>query len=55
MHIAPPIGVYSQRSAVGLVRLLHNAADLDGSETVKHQHIAEALSYRRVMPGRGLN
>jgi magnesium chelatase family protein len=27
-------------------------ADLDGAETVRRVHIAEALGYRRMAPGR---
>ena len=27
-------------------------ADLDGSDAVRRLHIAEALAYRRVIPGR---
>ena len=28
-------------------------ADLDGADSVRRIHIAEALSYRRIAPGRG--
>lgn len=44
-------------SARGYHRMLHVAraiADLDGSAAVRRIHIAEALSCRRVMPGRML-
>ena len=38
------------RSTVAVARTL---ADLEGTESVRRLHVAEALSYRRVVPGRG--
>ena len=35
-----------------VLRVARTLADLDGSETVRRLHIGEALSYRRIMPGR---
>ncbi|CAA7622864.1 Competence protein ComM [Magnetospirillum sp. LM-5] len=42
----------SARGYHRVLRVARTLADLDGSETVRRLHIAEALSYRRVMPGR---
>jgi magnesium chelatase family protein len=36
-----------------VLRVARTLADLDGSEGVRRLHIAEALSYRRIAPGRG--
>jgi magnesium chelatase family protein len=33
-------------------RVARKIADLDGSEGVRRVHIAEALGYRRIAPGR---
>jgi magnesium chelatase family protein len=44
-----------QLTARGYHRVLKVArtlADLDGAETVRRLHVAEALSYRRLAPGR---
>ena len=35
-----------------VLRVARTLADLDGSENVTRLHIAEALSYRRIVPGR---
>jgi magnesium chelatase family protein len=35
-----------------VLRVARTLADLDGAESVKRLHVAEALSYRRIVPGR---
>lgn len=44
----------SARGYHRILRVARTLADLEGAETVRRLHIAEALSYRRVVPGRGL-
>ncbi|MEX2642594.1 MAG: ATP-binding protein [Acetobacterales bacterium] len=44
----------SARGYHRVLRVSRTLADLDGSEGVKRVHVAEALSYRRIAPGRGL-
>ena len=44
----------SARGYHRILRVARTIADLDGAVAVKRGHIAEALSYRRVVPGRGL-
>ncbi|TAK98195.1 MAG: ATP-binding protein [Rhodospirillaceae bacterium] len=44
----------SARGYHRILRIARTIADLDGSTNVRRPHIAEALSYRRVMPGRTL-
>lgn len=36
-----------------VLRVARTLADMDKSETVRRIHVAEALTYRRLMPGRG--
>ncbi|MDH3475670.1 MAG: YifB family Mg chelatase-like AAA ATPase [Rhodospirillales bacterium] len=43
----------SARGYHRVLRVARTLADLDASEAVRRLHIAEALSYRRVSPGRG--
>ena len=42
----------SARGYHRVLRVARTLADLEGSEAVKRLHIAEALSYRRIAPGR---
>jgi magnesium chelatase family protein len=42
----------SARGYHRVLRVARTLADLDGSASVKRIHIAEALSYRRMVPGR---
>lgn len=42
----------SARGYHRVLRVARTLADLEGSETVRRLHIAEALSYRRIAPGR---
>ena len=42
----------SARGYHRVLRVARTLADLEGAETVRRPHIAEALSYRRVVPGR---
>ena len=44
----------SARSYHRILRVARTIADFDGSGGVKRTHIAEALSYRRIVPGRSL-
>jgi magnesium chelatase family protein len=42
----------SARGYHRVLRVARTLADLDGGAAVKRIHIAEALSYRRIAPGR---
>jgi magnesium chelatase family protein len=44
----------SARGYHRMLRVARTIADLDGSDSVRRLHMAEALSYRRVVPGRTL-
>ena len=44
----------SARGYHRILRVARTIADLDGSANVRRPHIAEALSYRRMVPGRAL-
>ncbi len=43
----------SARGYHRVMRVARTLADLDASEGVRRIHLAEALSYRRIAPGRG--
>ncbi len=43
----------SARGYHRVMRVAPTLADLDASEHVRRIHLAEALSYRRIAPGRG--
>jgi magnesium chelatase family protein len=43
----------SARGYHRVLRVARTLADLDGSEIVRRIHVAEALTYRRMPPGRG--
>jgi magnesium chelatase family protein len=43
----------SARGYHRILRVARTLADMEGAADIKRMHIAEALSYRRVAPGRG--
>ncbi|MFQ5955432.1 MAG: ATP-binding protein, partial [Kiloniellales bacterium] len=43
----------SARGYHRVMRVARTLADLDASQRVHRIHVAEALSYRRIAPGRG--
>ena len=43
----------SARGYHRILRVARTLADLDGSENVRKPHVAEAISYRRIVPKRG--
>jgi magnesium chelatase family protein len=51
---AAEAGGLTARGWTRTVRLARTIADLEGSDTVRRVHIAEALIYRRVAPGSGV-
>jgi magnesium chelatase family protein len=51
---AAETGGLTARGWTRTVRLARTIADLEGSDTVRRVHIAEALIYRRVAPGSGV-
>ncbi|MGE4063885.1 MAG: YifB family Mg chelatase-like AAA ATPase [Rhodospirillaceae bacterium] len=44
----------SARGYHRILRVARTIADLEGAESVARRHVAEALSYRRVLPGRSV-
>ena len=43
----------SARGYHRILRVARTLADMEGADDIKRMHIAEALSFRRVAPGRG--
>lgn len=52
---AAELGGLSARGWTRTLRLARTIADLDGSESVRRVHVAEALIYRRVAPGTSIS
>jgi len=45
----------SARGYHRVLRVARTLADLNGAENISRIHIAEALAYRRIQPGREVN
>jgi predicted ATPase with chaperone activity len=51
-YLIPEKFKLSARGYHRVLRVARTLADLEGSAPVKRLHVAEALSYRRIAPGR---
>ena len=51
-YLIPEKFKLSARGYHRVLRVARTLADLEGSAPVKRVHVAEALSYRRIAPGR---
>ncbi len=50
--VVPLAGLEPARPCGHVLRVARTLADLDASANVRRIHVAEALSYRRIQPGR---